>query len=155
MVTKDNEFMGMTFTSVADTFSESMRAGVRMQDETMKFWNGVLGQNTEDCRARFDRMFDLTRENADRAVKLFDDQAQKGLYLMRQGFELGTAKTPTEYFDKVNTIWRSSFDLFRNSMDSMARNTNEMISSWTNLMHTTFGGDEKLPPRKPVAPATK
>lgn len=128
-----------TVTRFNEGLQESMKAGLRMQEEAARFFRDTFMKSAED-RGGFDRFAELSRENSDRIVKFFDEQTRRTMELTRKGFDLGTARDAAEYSEKLSAFWRNSFDAATDAFEAMNKLTGEAFTTFSESMQSVVAG---------------
>lgn len=127
-VTKFNEGM-----------QESMKAGLRVQEEAARFFRDTLIKPAED-RGGFDRLAEFARENSDRMVKFLDEQTRRTMELTRKGLDLGTARDAAEYSEKLGAFWRNSFDAATEAFEAVNKLTGDAFTTFSESMQSAVAG---------------
>lgn len=134
-----------------DNFGSAMRTSMRFYEDSMRFFTDAARRNNEQFRARFDKASEefnpVVRKNMDRATRLVDEQAQRGMDLIRQTGEVFAGRQPSDMYDRMFALWRDSFDTMRQCGDSMTKLSNEMFENFAEM--TRCGVNE---PSKTIKP---
>ncbi len=117
------------FDQVFDSIRKASEFSLQMQQETLKYWADQWMSFTPlagDSQAEWSR--GLQARWAEIAVELLNrhrsavDAAYKsGTDLIQQTFKVSTAKSPEEYRQLAEDLWRKLFDTFREQADMQLR----------------------------------
>jgi len=117
------------FDQVFDSIRKTSEFSLQMQQEALKHWADQwmsFPTLTADPQSDWHRNFQ--KRWADAAVELLNrhhsavDAAYKsGTDLIQQTFRVSSAKSPEEYRQLVEDLWRKLFDTFREQADMQLR----------------------------------
>lgn len=145
MTTATQDYVTDSFKTVSDSFAKTFETGTRMFEDTARFWTDAAAKNTHQARERFEKLRDDTtpfqKENVDRFHKLFDEQSQRTLDLMRKACDNLPTQDPAEASQRIADVWRNSFDTFRASVDAMSKANSDMLRGWTSLLSNCSTGN--------------
>jgi len=120
-----------------DAFNQAVSAGVKLQEQTTQFFNDTYGKAIDQvfCQAeKFGReALPTAKKNVERIHRTFDDQAKKGLDVMRQSFETAESAFDDGWADKTMEMWRSSFDTMRTGFETMTKANAQMFENWAQM----------------------
>lgn len=157
MTTQTKDVAGEMFDQVTENFTRTVEMGTKVQQQAARFWSDMLERNIEESRTRFEKISEETapfsKSNFDRFQRLFDQQANKSMDMLRQAFEGGKVSNPAEYGQKMTELWRTSFETLRESAETFAKTNNEMLENWSKWVRTTLGASSNgSKPAPKVAP---
>lgn len=129
------------FKTAGEMFNKSVQAGVKVQEETVRFWNDATTRATDEFRNRVEKMAEevapLNKKNADRFQRLFDEQTQRGTSFFRTAMDVNPfmrpISTPTEAFERTSNFFKASFDVMRESVDAFSKASQETVADWQNV----------------------
>lgn len=129
------------FKTAGEMFNKSVQAGVKVQEETIRFWNDATSRATDEFRNRVEKMADeiapLNKKNVDRFQRLFDEQTQRGSNFFRTAMDINPfirpVSTPAEAFERATQFFKSSFDVMRESVDAFSKASQETAADWQNV----------------------
>jgi hypothetical protein len=153
--TTNTKLWNDAFTAMSDAAQESLRAGLRMQDESLRFWKDMFSGSGDENRGRFENISRMARENADRAVRLVDEQAERTITMARKALELGTARDAAEYADKLGDFWRQGFEAANKSFEAMSKAAGETMSEWNQATQAAFANGHGKTAKAKTGRATK
>lgn len=117
------------FDQVFDSIRKASEFSLQMQQEALKYWADQwmsFPPLTGDPQSEWNRAFQKRLGEA--AVELLNrhrgaiDAAYKsGTDLIQQTFKVSGAKSPEEYRQMVEDLWRKLFDTFREQADMQLR----------------------------------
>ena len=144
MATETRDFVNQTFKQATDSFTKTMQAGIKFQEEAAQFWTQALTRGTDDFRGQWDKVahdaLPFGRKNVERFHKLFEDQSNRTLELFRKSVEFGPAQNVNEVYEKAAATWKSSLDTMRQSAEAFAKANSELFESWNDLFRASAGG---------------
>lgn len=145
MTAAAQECMKDTFKQISDTFARTMEIGTKFHEDNARFWTETIGRNLDAFRTQWQKLNDellpFTRRNVERFHKLFDEQAQRSLELLRRSLEAASpAGDASQVYERVNDAWRSSFETLRESADAVAKANAEMFQGWTDAVRRLYNG---------------
>ena len=133
--TEGTDFMTQMFTQAANTFNETMQTGLKFQEQSAKFWTGTLAKNADQVRTQFEKVADeaipAAKKNLEQFHRMFENQAQKSLDVLRETFDGARGWADKGLQDQTMTLWRTSFDAMRSSVDVVAKANAEMFEKWS------------------------
>lgn len=142
MSTENTNFVTDMFRHTTDMVNQAVAAGVKFQEETTRFWNDTYGRNMDqffDQMNKVGRGFGPTfRKNLQRYHRNIDEQADKGLDLVRQSFDSAEAAFDDGFMDKTMDMWRSSFDTMRSGFETMTKANAQIVENWANTTEKCF-----------------
>lgn len=156
-MTQTQEFVKDAVKQATDTFTRTIEAGVKFQEQNARFWTDMANKNVDELRTKLDKFnLDATpfsRKNLDGFHKLFDTQVNKSMDMLRQTFEAARAQSAPDLYENMLAMWRNSFDALRETADTVARTNSEMFESWKDMMNVCANGPKPAgkPAGKPQA----
>lgn len=137
---QSTEFATQTFTQWGEILNSAIETGLKFQEESSRFWTNLYNQGAETVRGRWQRVADelmpLNNKNTDRFQKLFHEQADRGMNLLRQAFDVCKVRTPAEWTDRAGEFWRASFDTMKEATEAATQVGAEAWQSWTDAVRT-------------------
>ena len=129
------------FKSAGEMFNKSVQASVKVQEESVRFWNDATTRATDEFRNRVEKMADeitpLNKKNADRFQRLFDEQTQRGTSFFRTAMDVSPfvrpVSNPAEAFERATQFFKTSFDMMRDSVDAFTKASQETVADWQNV----------------------
>jgi hypothetical protein len=108
------------------TFRRASESSLQMQNEVFKYWsqqlatvapNGVGGMSdpTQSAKAR---VMDLGIELLHKHRQSLDAAYAAGIEIIEKTFRASDAKSPDDYRQLVDDLWRKVFDTFKAQADS-------------------------------------
>lgn len=128
------------FKNFSETFTKGMTASTKFYEDGMKFWTDAMTRTTDEFRNRVEKMADelnpVTKRSAERVQRLFDENTQRGIALVKQGMEMSPmvkpVGTPAEFFDRNVTFSKTAFETMRESMDATLKVGAEAMREMTS-----------------------
>lgn len=134
MTTAGQDFVRDTFKGMSDSFSESLRTGMKVQEETVRFWSELAQSNLDNFRSEWEkvqeRFADFNSKHAQRFRKLSEEQVQRGMDAARKAMDFTPANDPAEMFDRMFASWRSVADVVRDAAEAACQNG---VETWKDL----------------------
>lgn len=139
--TKD---MNAVWREASESFNKTMQAGVKLQEETARFWSDMVGRTTDELRTRWEHAASdaapISRKNTERFQHLFDEQSKRSLELLRKSMDVASVRTPAEMFDAIGQLWQTTFDSMRETNDALTRMNSELMESFSGAVKSTAAG---------------
>jgi hypothetical protein len=143
-MTAQTDFMTETMRAATENFTRTLQAGIKFQEQNAQFWSDLVGRSTEDFRTQWDRLArdaaPFQQKNLEAFHRLFEEQSQRTLDLLRRSVELGQAQSAGSTYEQLAALWRTSFETLRESADAIARTNAQMFESWSELMRKVPAG---------------
>jgi hypothetical protein len=122
----------------------------------MRNWSEQVNRRSAEARERFeataDELAPLMRKSCDRFSRLMDEQAQRGVHLVRETFDPAVPANPSEAMDRMATLWRTSFDCMRDGAEALTRAQSDMFSHWSDYVKArTSGSAEPVATKRAAA----
>jgi len=144
MATASTDFMTDSFKQMSDCLAGTLEVGTDFFQRTAEFWTDAAAKNAQTFRKQWEtfngQAAPLARSNIERLQKLFEQQCQRGLELMRLNVDTQPTADPAELFDRTVELWRNSFETLRQSIDAVAKANAQMFESWTELIGAPAAG---------------
>jgi hypothetical protein len=129
------------FKTAGEMFNKSVQATVKVQEESIRFWNDATTRATDEFRNRVEKMAEevapLNKKNADRFQRLFDEQTQRGTNFFRTAMDVNPfvrpVSNPAEAFERTSNFFKTSFDMMRESVDAFSKASQETVADWQNV----------------------
>lgn len=140
MAVETKDILSDMFQQACDSFNKTMKTGAKFQQDVARFWTDAAGKNVEEMRDQFENVaqeaFPFNKKNLERFQRLFDEQTQQTLEMLRQTFDSGRPTDIQEMFQRTSELWRTSFDTIRASADAMAKTSTEMFEGCSEFART-------------------
>lgn len=137
MATETTQLMTTMFQQATENFNETMRAGLKYQEETARFWTEATGKGLQQFQKQAEKVTDEIFPTANKNLKhfhqQFDAQAEKGLEMLQRTLESGEPRVARETIDQTMGMWRKSFDAMRSSVDMMSKANTDMFHNWSEM----------------------
>src|SRR6476620_578469 len=126
------------FDQALQTFGETLKAGVKVQEEAAKWWTDAL-ERQDAVRDWQIRSRDFVREfvpsaqkSAADCLKLGEKNAQKSIALLKRAIE---SEADTEDLrKKTEELWEASLSLVRENAQAVTENNLKLIELWSRLL---------------------
>lgn len=130
------------FDQAAQTFDMAMRAGLRFQEESMRWWAEMipmanyLQQSTAQHAQRImPSMEPFAQQNASQCFAFIGQSCQTGMDMLRQAFAPGASASGFEapYFEmqkRIGEFWQQSFGALRSNTRDLVNFNSRMMEFW-------------------------
>jgi hypothetical protein len=134
------------FDQALNTFGETLKAGVKVQEEAAKWWTDAL-QSQDALRSWQSRSRDFVTEfipsaqkSAEDWLKLVEKNANKSIALLKRAIESDT--DADDLRRKTQELWEASLALVRENAQAVTDNNLKMMELWSKLLKKTEGGSK-------------
>lgn len=149
-MTTPNEFMTEAFKQAVDSFTKTMEAGVKFQEDAARFWNDTVARNMDDFRGQWEKLAaenaPFSKRNVERFRRFLDEQSARRLEVIRQTMDVGKAKDSRDAYDRLLELWKTSLDSLRKSTDVVAQANAELLESWAEIVRAMPQAGERGAP---------
>lgn len=154
--TTGRDFMTDMFKQATDSFSRTMQAGVKFQEDSARFWTDLTSKNLDEMRNQWEKLsLDATpfaKKNLEQFHKLFEEQTSKTLDLLRKTCEVGGVQNPSDVYERLTLMWRDSLDTIRQTTDAFAKVNGELFENCSEMIRKASGAQANgKPTPKPAA----
>ncbi len=129
--------MNDTFEKMSENFNSAFDMALKFQRDSMRFWTDAMSGQCQSAGEQFKQVADefgpTVQKNMDRFGKLVEEQANRGVEMIRKSFDGGMPKNAQEANDRWLEMWKASFDAMRDSADAIAKANAEMIDGFDKL----------------------
>lgn len=138
MTTTTPNFAADMFRQFNENFNKAFQTGVKFHEDTFRTMNDTTIRTTDEFRNRVERFAEeltpVTKKNADRFTKMFDENMQRTNSFVRSAIEHNPfatpANSPTEMVDRTMNFWKSAFETTRESVEAFNKAGQD---AWTNF----------------------
>ena len=126
------------FDQALQTFGETLKAGVKVQEEAAKWWTDAL-ERQDAVRDWQIRSRDFVKEfvpsaqkSAADCLKLVEKNSQKSIALLKRALD---SEADTEDLrKKTEELWEASLSLVRENAQAVTENNLKLIELWSRLL---------------------
>src|ERR1043165_3457613 len=102
-----------TFKHVTDTVAGNTKTGMDFFTQAAGFWTNFADRGVREMREAFEQVAQetvpMTRRNFERTQRFVDDQARRGMDLLRKAFEAAATADIAQRYQMVGQLWNESF----------------------------------------------
>jgi hypothetical protein len=135
--TKSDRVSGL-FDQAVLTFGDTLKAGVKIQEEVGKWWSDALeqaGPGTDwqkKSRALVSEAIPAAQKNAKEWLKLVEQNYKRSMALLKKAFD--TNGDPAELRVKTQHLWEESMELIRDNAQAMADANKKVLELWAGML---------------------
>ena len=138
MAAKTEAAVGL-FDDALATFSEAVKAGVKVQEDIGKWWSdalekaGPMDDWQKRGRAVVSEAIPAAQKNTEDWLKLLDHNYKKSMALLKKAFDAeptGAAHVRA----KAQEIWEESLVMVRDNAQAMAQANLKMMEVWAGML---------------------
>ena len=122
------------YKNTADVFNQACTAGLKLNEETTRFWKETWGKNLDQAWTQAEKVgrevLPAAKKNVQQLHRTFEEQGKKGLDVVRKSFESAEGAFDDTTVDKTMDIWRSTYETMRSGWDTMANANAQMLETW-------------------------
>jgi len=135
--TETTGFATDMFKNNVEAWNQAVSAGIKLQEQGTQMFNDTVGKSMDQFFTQAEKfgneVIPTFKKNVQRVQRTIDDQAKKGLDVVRQSFESAEASFDGGFADKTMDLWRSSFDAMRTGFDTMTKANAQMFDTWVQM----------------------
>jgi hypothetical protein len=126
------------FDQAVQTFGDTLKAGVRIQEEVGRLWTDAFEQTTplqdwqKKSRAVFTEAIPTAQKNAEEWLKLVEDNYRRSLGLLKKAFD--TNADSSDLRGKTQKLWEESLELVRDNAQAMAEANKKVMELWAGFL---------------------
>ena len=120
------------------SYEQAMRTGVKMQEESAKFFSNLVNQTTspQDWQKRMkavaDEFIPQTQKSVDEGVKLIEQTTRTSIELLKKAVATGQPTSMQDAQAKFLGLWEVSLNAMRDTAVSVTQANNKAIESWVS-----------------------
>ena len=137
------------FSQAVDSFESALKAGVRIQEDSLKWWTDLATQPPqpsewpERARSFFQDVIPKTTEAAQESLKTFDQISKSSLETLKQAMGDGTKIPDPQVFEQVQQLWEETLKALRKNAETLLEKQASMVSAWTKAAESVNGSAKK------------
>ena len=146
--TAEGNFAGV-FDQAAETFSDTFKAGVKMQEDIANWWTEMLDQTgpaqewQRRSRAILNDTIPAAQKNAEEYLKVLEENYARSMDLLKKAFTGDGVKSPAELQSKVRDLWEDSLSVLRENAQAMAQANVKVMDLWADLLRKNMSAAAK------------
>jgi len=144
--------------SAASAFSDALKAGVRAQEEVVKWWTSSFdgacaGDFQKRGRQLFDEAIPAAQKQAQDWLKIIDANCRRGVDLVRKAMDSEQDSLAAAFTDASRRLWEETVAVVKENLESMTQANIKMLEVWADLLRKSVEqGDAAI---KAVVPKAK
>jgi hypothetical protein len=160
MAVKESDVM-QVLDSALGAFGDAMKAGVRAQEEMVKWWSGSvenvnpLGDWQKRSRQFFDEGVPAAQKQAQEWMKLVEQNYRRSVELLKKAVDTDHNGAVEGMREKLRTLWEESIAVVKENAEAMAQANVRLMESWSDLLRKNLEQAEakgfSVPPPPPVS----
>lgn len=126
------------FDQAVQTFGETLKAGVKVQEQIAGYWSDALGKNCpagdfqKKARTFFTDAVPAAQKNAEELLRLLEQNYKRSVDLLKKAFEPGSVATAGDMQAKVHALWEESVNLVKENAQAMAQANVKVMEVWAD-----------------------
>ncbi|HTW95598.1 MAG TPA: hypothetical protein VMD30_12425 [Tepidisphaeraceae bacterium] len=128
--------------SAANAFGDAMKAGVKAQEEVVKWWTNALdggcGCQVTDFRKRAKQLFDeavpAAQKQAQDWIKLIDSNSRRSIDLLRKALDADQEGVAAGFTDAARKLWEESIAVVKENIETLTQTNVKMLEVWADLL---------------------
>ena len=128
------------FDQAIKNYEQTLRAGLKLQEETARWWTNVLSQasSVQDWQDRVksatDEVINPTQKRIEEYLGLIERSNRASLDLVKKAMEAGRSSNPSEVQAKVMEFCEASLGILKSNAQAVAEINTKMVESWVNFV---------------------
>ncbi len=125
------------FDQALDNYEQALKAGLRLQEESTRWWAGVLNQAASPAQwqrainAFTDESFPAAQKQVmEEALQLVEQNSRKSLELLRKASQVNWPSSPAETQVRLQELWKDSLELLRSNAAAMVQANQRALDIW-------------------------
>ena len=129
------------FDQALSTFAETLKAGVKVQEDAAKWWSDALKQQSpiSDWQSRsrelVGEVIPAAQKSAEEWLKLVEKNANKSIALLKRAIE--SDKDAEDLAAKTKDLWEASLALVRENAQAVTETNLKLMELWSKLLKKT------------------
>ena len=126
------------FDQAIKSYEQALKTGVRMQEESAKFFSNLVNQTTspQDWQKRMkavaDEFIPQTQKSVDEGMKLIEQTSRTSIELLKKAVATGQPTSVQDAQAKFLGLWEASLNAMRDTAVSVTQANNKAIESWVS-----------------------
>ncbi|HUB25704.1 MAG TPA: hypothetical protein VL992_09780 [Tepidisphaeraceae bacterium] len=130
--------------SAASAFSDAMKAGVKAQEEVVKWWTGALdgGCQVGDFQKRgrqfLDEAVPAAQKQAQDWMKVLDSNSRRSVDLLRKALNAENDGVAAGLTDAARKLWEDSISVIKENFEALTQANVKMLEVWSDLIRKSL-----------------
>jgi len=126
--------------SAANAFSDALKAGVKAQEEVVKWWTSAfdgafpLGEFQKRGKQLFDEAVPAAQKQAQEFMKLIDANSRRGIELVRKALDAEGEGVAAGFTEAARKLWEDSVAIVKENLETMTQANVKMLEVWADLL---------------------
>lgn len=137
MATDTTDALTNMFKQTGDVFSQACSAGLKLQEETKRFWQETWGKSVDQAYTQAEKisreMLPAAKKNVQQLHRMFNEQGKRGLDAVGKSFESTEASFDDGIADRNADLWRTTYQSMRSGLDTMVNANAKMLENWGQM----------------------
>ena len=148
MATRDSDVM-QVLDSAIGAFGDALKAGVRAQEEMVKWWSGAAesANPLAEWQKRSRRFFDEAAPSAQKQVedwmKVVEQNYRRSIDLLKKAVDSDHNGALDGFRDRIRTLWEESITVVKENAEAMAQANVRLMEAWNDLARKNFECEAK------------
>ena len=133
-------------TPLAEMMEQAMQAGLKLQEESSKWWTESLAQSATpaDWQKRWSASpsdaIRLVQKRMDDSLRLLEQSNRTSLELLKQAMAVTTVESPGDTQAKLQEMWEASLEALRKNAHAVTQTNAKVVESWMQLFAAGSNG---------------
>lgn len=137
--------------SAINAFGDAMKAGVKAQEEIVRWWSSALDSNgsanpmvdwQKRGRAMFDEAVPAAQKQAEEWMKIVEQNYRRSVELLKKAMDTEEAGAASSLRDKTRKLWEESLSVIKENAESMAQVNVKMMEMWAGVLRKNLEQSE-------------
>jgi len=130
--------------SATNAFSDAMKAGVRAQEEVVKWWTSAfdgacpMGEFQKRGKQFMEEAVPAAQKQAQDWLKLLDANSRRGIELIRRAMDTETDGLAAGFTDAARKLWEESIAVVKENLETLTQANVKMLEVWADLLRKSL-----------------
>jgi BMFP domain-containing protein YqiC len=128
------------FDQAMKSYEQALRTGVRLQEDTARWWTNLLNQSTwsQDWQRQVSTVMSqaipTAQKNLEDSLRLVDQGSKTSLNLLKRAMDGTRSSAGSEVQSQVQELWQSSLNVLQSNMHAITESQAKAMESWTEFV---------------------
>jgi hypothetical protein len=128
------------FDQAIRSYEQALRTGVKLQEDTAKWWASFLDQATwpnewqKQVSTVMAQAIPTAQKNLEDSLRLLDQSSKTGLNLLKKAVDGTRNSSNSDVQNQVHELWHSSLTVLQSNLRAMTESQTRMMESWTDFV---------------------
>jgi len=134
------------FDHAARTFAETVKTGIRIQEEWAKSFSDALKQVSpgnefqKQSASVLASAIPVVQKNTEELIKTVEQNCRKSLDVLQKAFDAQNPPTASDLQARTQRLWDDSVKVFRENTDSLTALNVKMVEAWSDVIRKSVNG---------------